>query len=214
MTDGLLQYSGLLAKTKALEGNLLTVQMMEALAKAESVEEAAAILQGSPEYGQVLSGAVRIMQPEKLRRRLRKSLHQDYKRLYEFAGTRQREELNLFVLLEKPYTRNDFRRKKVLSDRRTKEIFTRLMKEEEERKNLLFLCRKQQFAAQGATGIPMEEIRREQKEADRKMEEIYRKLCRKYPVSIAPVCYYLYRRQKEIEAVMTAVEGVRLWSKN
>lgn len=214
MTDGLLQYSGLLAKTKAMEGKLLSAQWIEALSKAESMEAAVAMLKGSPGYGQVLSETESIIRTVELQKRLEKSLHNDYKCLQRFAGRKQREELKLFTFRGEADQTNELRRKRMFSDSRTKEIFTRLVKEEEERKNLLFLCRKERFNVQGASGISIEDIRREQLRWDAKLDRTYRKICLKYPVSIAPVLYYLYRKQKEIEAILTAVEGVRLWSKN
>lgn len=214
MTNALLRYSGLLAKTKAMEGKLLSAQWIEALSKAESVEAAVVMLKGSPGYGQVLSKTENVTQTVELQKRLEESLHNDYKYLIQFAGRKQREELKLFTFRGEARRTNELRRKRMLSDSRTKEIFTRLMKQEEERKNLLFLCRKERFEAQGVSGIPIEDIRREQTQWDKKMDRTYRKFCLKYPVSMAPVLYYLYRKQKEIEAVLTAVEGVRLWSKN
>ncbi len=214
MTDGLLQYSGLLAKTKAMEGSLLSAQWIEGFSKAESMGAAVAMLKGSPGYGQALSETECVMRTEELGERLEESLYDDYKRLQQFAGRKQREELKLFTFRGEADQTNELRRKRTLSDRRTKEIFTGLMELEHERKNLLFLYRKERFKAQDAAGIPIEAIRQEQMQWDAKIDGTYRKFCLKYPVSIAPVLYYLYRKQKEIEAILTAVEGVRLWSKN
>lgn len=214
MTGGLLQYSGLLAKTKAMEGNLLSAQWMERLSKAESVEAAVAMLKGSPGYGQALSETEGVIRTVELGEQLEESLYEDYECLIQFAGRKQREELKLFTFRGEADKTNELRRKRTLSDQRTKEIFTGLMELEHERKKLLFLYRKERFKTQDAAGIPLEFIRQEQMQWDAKIDGTYRKFCLKYPVSIAPVLYYLYRKQKEIEAVLTAVEGVRLWSKN
>ena len=214
MTGGLLQYSGLLAKTKAMEGSLLSAQWMERLSKAESVEAAVAMLKGSPGYGQALSETEGVIRTVELGEQLEESLYEDYERLIRFAGRKQREELKLFTFRGEADKTNELRRKRTLSDQRTKEIFTGLMELEHERKKLLFLYRKERFKTQDAAGIPLESIRQEQMQWDAKIDGTYRKFCLKYPVSIAPVLYYLYRKQKEIEAILTAVEGVRLWSKN
>ena len=41
------------------------------------------------------------------------------------------------------------------------------------------------------------------------MEKTYRRMCRKYPMSIAPVLQYLYDKEQEIETLTTILEGVR-----
>ena len=86
MTNALLQYSGLLAKTKAMEGKLLSAQWIEALSKEESVEAAVVMLKGSPGYGQMLSKTENVTQTVELQKRLEESLHNDYKYLIQFAG--------------------------------------------------------------------------------------------------------------------------------
>ena len=97
MTNALLQYSGLLAKTKAMEGKLLSAQWIEALSKAESVEAAVVMLKGSPGYGQVLSKTENVTQTVELQKRLEESLHNDYKHLIRFAGRKQREDACFLV---------------------------------------------------------------------------------------------------------------------
>ena len=41
------------------------------------------------------------------------------------------------------------------------------------------------------------------------MGRMYRRLCRKYPFSIAPVYCYFYEKEQEIEHLTTALEGIR-----
>lgn len=41
------------------------------------------------------------------------------------------------------------------------------------------------------------------------MEKMYRRLCKKYPASLAPVFFYLYRKEQEIQKLTTALEGIR-----
>ena len=43
----------------------------------------------------------------------------------------------------------------------------------------------------------------------RMMEKTYQKMCRKYPMSIAPVVKYLYDKENEIDVLTTILEGVR-----
>ncbi len=41
------------------------------------------------------------------------------------------------------------------------------------------------------------------------MQKMYRQACRKYPASMAPVFYYFYKKEQEIEHLTTALEGIR-----
>ena len=41
------------------------------------------------------------------------------------------------------------------------------------------------------------------------MQRMYRRVCRKYPASIAPVFYYFYQKEQEIEHLTMALEGIR-----
>ena len=41
------------------------------------------------------------------------------------------------------------------------------------------------------------------------MEKMYQRLCRKYPCSMAPVYYYFYKKEQEIQNLTTALEGIR-----
>lgn len=41
------------------------------------------------------------------------------------------------------------------------------------------------------------------------MGKMYRRVCRKYPFSIAPVFYYFYEKEQEIEHLTTVLEGIR-----
>lgn len=43
----------------------------------------------------------------------------------------------------------------------------------------------------------------------RVMQKMYRKLCQKYPASLAPVFAYLYHKEQEIQRLTTALEGIR-----
>lgn len=41
------------------------------------------------------------------------------------------------------------------------------------------------------------------------MGKMYQRICRKYPFSMAPVLYYFYRKEQEIEHLTTVLEGIR-----
>lgn len=41
------------------------------------------------------------------------------------------------------------------------------------------------------------------------MQRMYRSLCKKYPASLAPVFYYLYRKEQEIQKLTSILEGIR-----
>ncbi len=41
------------------------------------------------------------------------------------------------------------------------------------------------------------------------MRRMYQRICRKYPFSMAPVLFYFYEKEQEIEHLTTALEGIR-----
>ena len=41
------------------------------------------------------------------------------------------------------------------------------------------------------------------------MKKMYQRICRKYPASMAPVFYYFYEKEQEIERLTTTLEGIR-----
>lgn len=41
------------------------------------------------------------------------------------------------------------------------------------------------------------------------MGKMYQRLCQKYPSSMAPVFYYFYQKEQEIEHLTAALEGIR-----
>lgn len=41
------------------------------------------------------------------------------------------------------------------------------------------------------------------------MLQMYRRICKKYPASLAPVFYYLYQKEQEIQKLTSILEGIR-----
>jgi len=44
---------------------------------------------------------------------------------------------------------------------------------------------------------------------ERVMIRTYEKICKKHPMSVAPVLRYLYEKEHEIDLLTTALEGIR-----
>lgn len=96
---GLLAYSGLTTKVRAMTGQLLTRDQYRAMAALESVPEAVEFLRAFPAY----SGVFPDMDSEDLHRGtierlLAGSLYRDYARLYRFASIKQRRFFKLYFM--------------------------------------------------------------------------------------------------------------------
>ncbi len=96
---GLLAYSGLTAKVRAMKGQLLTKEQYRAMAALESVPEAVDFLRSIPTYSDIFPD----MDSEDLHRGtierlLAGALYRDYARLYRFAGIKQRQFFKLYFM--------------------------------------------------------------------------------------------------------------------
>lgn len=330
MSGGLLKYSGLVTKTKAMHGKLLSKEEIMRLAEYETVEDFLSFLRESDGYSSIYRSHEEIQHRAQVEEVIDDSLYADYGRLYRFAdsGTKQgleilffRYEVNVLkICLEHVYQGGDNARLgylkvlfdrhasfhteavtqaermtelqqalagtkyenlwnrflqnegnsfadcvtqldifyyntawqmcKKLSDKRMKYIFTRILGTEIDWQNIMWMYRSKRFYNQKtsdlyANMIPItyrirkEEMRRlldaEQLEEfveilgksayftekdpvvklgdeityRRVIDETYRKLCRKYPMSVAPVLAYLYDKEREIDTLTTILEGVR-----
>ena len=94
---GLLAYSGITTKVRAMESRLLKPEQFQELAEQEDVRSAADYLKEQPAYAEVFDG----LDDTKLHRGyieqiLTQSEYQDFTRLYRFSSMKQRKFLDLY----------------------------------------------------------------------------------------------------------------------
>lgn len=97
--EGLLTYSGITTKVRAMESHLLTKEQLKELAASSNVPEAVDFLKRQPSYEEVFSG----MEQEAMHRgfieqKLSISLYRDYTKLYRFATLSQRKFLDFYFV--------------------------------------------------------------------------------------------------------------------
>lgn len=330
MSGGLLQYSGLVTKTRAMQGKLLSGEEILRLAEYETVGDFLSFLRGSEGYAAIYQSHEEIQHRAQVEAVIDDSLYADYGRLYRFADAKTkmgleilffRYEVNILKLClehvsqggdnarlgyletlfgrhasfdteavtqaqtfgelqqalvgtkyealltrfaENPsmtfadcatqldifYYNMAWRMQKKLQDKRMREIFTCILGTELDWQNILWMYRSKQFYNQKpadiyANMIPIcyrisKEEQRKLLEAEQMeefveilgktayftekepvvrlgdeitfrqiMDKTYRRLCRKYPMSVAPVLTYLYDKEREIDTLTTILEGVR-----
>ena len=94
---GLLAYSGITTKVRAMESHLLKPEQFREMAELEDVRSAADYLKGQPAYAEVFDG----LDDTKLHRGymeqiLTQSEYRDFTKLYRFSGLKQRRFLDLY----------------------------------------------------------------------------------------------------------------------
>lgn len=330
MSVGLLQYSGLVTKTKAMSGHLLSKEEILQLTEYETVNEFISFLRESDGYAAIYQSHEEIQHRAQVEAVIHDSLYADYGRLYQFADAATKKGLEILFFryevnvlksclehasrggddtrlgyLELLFDRHAsydtaaitqagslselqqalkgtkyeklvgrflenesmsfadwttqldifyyctaWQMRKKIADKAMKEIFTRILGTEIDWQNIMWMYRSKRFFDRKPTDIyanmipvhyrlKKEEISRlmeaEQLEEfvqilgntayftekdpvvklgdeitfRRIVEETYRKLCRKYPMSVAPVLSYLYSKEQEIDLLTTILEGVR-----
>lgn len=98
MAGGLFAYSGLVTKTKAMHGRLLSNEEIIRLSEAESVEEIIAFLRECGSYAPIYQSHEEIAHRAQVEAVINDSLYADYGRLYRFASGAQREGLSIVFL--------------------------------------------------------------------------------------------------------------------
>lgn len=330
MTDGLLEYSGLAAKIRAMRSQLLSRKALIKMAESETVDDFVSALRETGKYTSVYESHTRLHHRGQVEAQIGDSLYADYRRIYRFAGARAKSALEIFFFryevnllkscLEHVYQGVDNRRPshlrylpaaycsfdmaaaaqantiaqlvqvlagtryeammkrfaetkamlcadcmtqldifyyetawrlgKKLSDRRTREIVLGILGTEIDWQNIMWMYRSKQFYQESKDEtarrlIPIvyrlkrEEKRRllEQESIDRFveiladtayfkekdavvklgdeitygqiMEKTFQALCRRYPMSIAPVLCYFYDKEREIDMLTSILECVR-----
>ena len=95
---GLLKYSGIVTKIRAMQSHLLTDQNFEEIANLGTVTEAVTYLKSTPGYEDILRDAdVNTLHRGDVEKLLTQSLYNDYSRLYSFSGLEVRRFLKLYM---------------------------------------------------------------------------------------------------------------------
>lgn len=329
MAGGLLAYSGLVTKTKAMHGKLLGEEDIVRLSEAENVEAIIAFLRGYGSYAPIYQSHEEIAHRAQVEAVINDSLYADYGKLYRFASGAQREGLSIVFLryeinvlksclehvflggntanlsylsiffdrhadfdtgavaaaeslaelvqalagtkyeayfkqmqetqatyanggigLDILYYRMAWEKKDKLGDDGMKKIYTTLLGTEIDWQNIMWMYRSKRFYGRRGAQIyaDMIPIRYRLKKSEltalletdsldefveilggtayftekdaivspgdeitfgRIMEKTYAQVCRKYPMSLAPVLKYLYDKENEIDRLTTVLEGVR-----
>ncbi len=329
LVDGLLEYSGLTAKTKAMRGRLLNRERYESLAEYETVGDFIAFLREAEAYAPIYASHEEIAHRGQVEAVLHDSLYADYQKLYRFAHGAQRQGLDIiffryevnvlktclegamtgggyslgylelifdghasfdvgraaeaksfeeFLLAVKDtdyeklinrmsghgrlpygdyafgldvyYYETAWKQVKRIRDAKVRRILEILLGTEIDWQNIMWMYRFKRFyrmkpADIGARLIPVcwrlkkSELRRmaetespeelkaivertsyfKGKEAAaalgdetafrKMMEHSYESVCRKYPMSLAPVLQYLYDKEQEIDLLTSILEGIR-----
>lgn len=95
MATGLLQYSGLITKTRAMQGRLLKREDYVRISEFETVEELISFLKESKGYQRTYESHDDIVHRSQVEAVIHDSLYADYMRLYQFANGEQRAGLEL-----------------------------------------------------------------------------------------------------------------------
>lgn len=98
--NGLLTYSGIVTKIRAMEGKLLSYEDFCEMASLETVPQAVEFLQKQPSYHEILKG----MEENAMHRRELEVLlffahYRDFEKLYRFSNMAQRKFLDLYFML-------------------------------------------------------------------------------------------------------------------
>lgn len=98
MASGLLAYSGLVTKTRAMHGGLLSEEELIRLSEYETVEEFIAFLREYGSYAPIYQSHEEIAHRAQVEAVIDDSLYSDYGKLYRFANGQQRKGLEIIFL--------------------------------------------------------------------------------------------------------------------
>lgn len=329
MSNGLLEYSGLVTKTKAMSGRLLEEEDYARLSEYETVDAFISFLREAEAYRPIFSSHEEIAHRGQVEAVIRNSLYGDYKKLYQFAHGEQRAGLELIFFryevnvlktcleyamtgthyelgylklifdghacydagmaaqaesfqellqavagtdyerflyrmsengqmtyadyafgLDVYYYKNAWKRRQKIRDKKVKQMMGILLGTEIDWQNIMWIYRSKRFYKMKPTDIYVNVIPisyrlkksqlRQMIEAEtvegfkeclsetayfkdkeaivklgdeitsrRIMERTYARVCRKYPMSLAPVLKFLYDKEHEIDLLTSILEGIR-----
>lgn len=96
---GLLSYSGITTKVRAMESHLITDSQFKEMAALETVSQAVEYLRHQPAYGIIFSNLEGVeLHRGAIEQRLILSQYQDFAKLYRFANLSQRKFLDLYFM--------------------------------------------------------------------------------------------------------------------
>jgi V/A-type H+-transporting ATPase subunit C len=98
MAGGLLRYSGLVTKTRAMHGRLLSQETLYDLSEYESVDEFIGFLREEGSYRTIYQKYEMISHRSQVESVIDESLYEDYGKLYRFADKEQRQCLEILFL--------------------------------------------------------------------------------------------------------------------
>ncbi len=96
MAGELLQYSGLITKTRAMRSRLLKREDFERITEFLTVEETIAFLREQESYGRIYGGREEIRHRGQVEELIHNSILEDYRKLYLFGNSQQRKALELY----------------------------------------------------------------------------------------------------------------------
>lgn len=96
MAGRLLQYSGLITKTRAMKGRLLKREEFEQIVEFQTVQETIEFLREQESYGKIYGGHEEIQHRGQVEALIHNSILEDYRKLYRFSNQQQRLALELY----------------------------------------------------------------------------------------------------------------------
>ncbi len=255
-----MQYSGLVAKARAMQGRLLKREDFERITEFQTVAETINFLREQESYGKIYGGREEIQHRGQVEALIHNSILEDYQKLYRFGSQEQKRAMELYYgqlqyedsipKVEEGYFEGTWNQIGELPGGRMKRVLREIFGTQIDWLNILWMYRSKVFfhespeeiakilipARYKLTKLQSRELM-EAGEADtflkvlsatayfrgreplvtmqdevsyrQVMQKMYRRTCRKYPASIAPVFYYFYQKEQEIEHLTTALEGIR-----
>lgn len=260
MAGGLLEYSGLVTKTRAMKERLLGREDFERISEFQTVEETICFLREQESYGRIYGGHEEIQHRGQVEALIHHSIQEDYRKLYRFANANQRRALKLFfeqfrledpaLAIETSYFARVWKEIDTFPDRRTRYVLREVFGTQSDWLNIMWIYRGKQFFHQNPQElskmlIPVryklkketfcqlleaeqtedfpgilaktayffgrEALVKLQDEISYRnvMEKMYARLCKKYLSSMAPIYFYFYQKDQEIQNLTAALEGIR-----
>lgn len=96
MAGELLQYSGLVTKTKAMHSRLLKREDFERITEFQTVSETIGFLREQESYGKIYGGREEIKHRGQVEELIHNSILEDYRKLHQFGNRQQRQALELY----------------------------------------------------------------------------------------------------------------------
>jgi len=97
LMGGLLEYSGLVAKSRAMRGRLLTREDFERITEFKTVQEVISFLREQESYGKVYGGREEIQHRGQVEELIYHSVKEDYRKLCRFGDESQRRAMKLYL---------------------------------------------------------------------------------------------------------------------